>query len=37
MNIENRNIRFTSTVICRIFLGDLLLFFSCMFLTEFPK
>ena len=21
MNIENRNIRFTSTVICRIFLG----------------
>ena len=32
MNIENRNIRFTSTVICRIFLG-----ICCMFLTEFPK
>lgn len=37
MNIENRNIRFTSTVICRIFLGICCCFFSCMFLTEFPK
>lgn len=36
MNIENRNIRFTSTVICRIFWGFAVVF-SCMFLTEFPK
>ena len=29
MNIENRNLQ--------DLFGDLLLFFSCMFLTEFPK
>ena len=32
MNIENRNIRYLQDLF-----GDLLLFFSCMFLTEFPK